>query len=234
MQLDISFIWTALQSILPALPMTFLIAFVPLLLGSIIGIIVALVRLSDWKISKAILNFYVSFYRGTPVILHIFLIYFGMPIIAEEWFDISLNGWPIVIFVIIALTLNAGAFLSEIIRSGIMSVTTQQIDAAISLGMTTFQVYRRIILPQAFVVVIPNLTNIIISFLHASSIAFLVSVKEITGAANIIASSNLKYLESFIAVGIVYWTVTIFIELLANQLEKKLTAHLRQGVVQTL
>lgn len=234
MQLDLSFILTALQSILPALPMTFLIAFVPLLLGLLIGIVVALVRLSDWKISKVILNVYVSFYRGTPVILHIFLIYFGMPLIAEEWFDISLNGWPIVIFVIIALTLNAGAFLSEIIRSGIMSVTNHQIDAALSLGMTTFQMYRRIILPQAFVAAIPNLTNIIIAFLHSSSIAFLVSVKEITGAANIIASSNLKYLESFIAVGIVYWVVTILIEVLANQLEKKLTAHLRQGVVQAL
>ena len=231
MQLDLSFILTALQSILPALPMTFLIAFVPLLLGLLIGIVVALVRLSDWKISKVILNVYVSFYRGTPVILHIFLIYFGMPLIAEEWFDISLNGWPIVIFVIIALTLNAGAFLSEIIRSGIMSVTNHQIDAALSLGMTTFQMYRRIILPQAFVAAIPNLTNILIAFLHSSSIAFLVSVKEITGAANIIASSNLKYLESFIAVGIVYWVVTILIEVLANQLEKKLTAHLRQGVV---
>lgn len=232
MQLDLSFILTALQSILPALPMTFLIAFVPLLLGLLIGIVVALVRLSDWKISKVILNIYVSFYRGTPVILHIFLIYFGMPLIAEEWFDISLNGWPIVIFVIIALTLNAGAFLSEIIRSGIMSVTNHQIDAALSLGMTTFQMYRRIILPQAFVAAIPNLTNILIAFLHSSSIAFLVSVKEITGAANIIASSNLKYLESFIAVGIVYWVVTILIEVLANQIEKKLTAHLRQGVVQ--
>lgn len=232
MQLDLSFILTALQSILPALPMTFLIAFVPLLLGLLIGIVVALVRLSDWKISKVILNVYVSFYRGTPVILHIFLIYFGMPLIAEEWFDISLNGWPIVIFVIIALTLNAGAFLSEIIRSGIMSVTNHQIDAALSLGMTTFQMYRRIILPQAFVAAIPNLTNILIAFLHSSSIAFLVSVKEITGAANIIASSNLKYLESFIAVGIVYWVVTILIEVLANQLEKKLTVHLRQGVVQ--
>ncbi|MEK3797012.1 amino acid ABC transporter permease [Peribacillus sp. FSL H8-0477] len=232
MQLDLSFILTALQSILPALPMTFLIAFVPLLLGLLIGIVVALVRLSDWKISKVILNVYVSFYRGTPVILHIFLIYFGMPLIAEEWFDISLNGWPIVIFVIIALTLNAGAFLSEIIRSGIMSITNHQIDAALSLGMTTFQMYRRIILPQAFVAAIPNLTNILIAFLHSSSIAFLVSVKEITGAANIIASSNLKYLESFIAVGIVYWVVTILIEVLANQIEKKLTAHLRQGVVQ--
>lgn len=232
MQLDLSFILTALQSILPALPMTFLIAFVPLVLGLLIGIVVALVRLSGWKISKVILNVYVSFYRGTPVILHIFLIYFGMPLIAEEWFDISLNGWPIVIFVIIALTLNAGAFLSEIIRSGIMSVTNHQIDAALSLGMTTFQMYCRIILPQAFVAAIPNLTNILIAFLHSSSIAFLVSVKEITAAANIIASSNLKYLESFIAVGIVYWVVTILIEVLANQLEKKLTAHLRQGVVQ--
>ncbi|RKJ02832.1 ABC transporter permease subunit, partial [Butyricicoccus sp. 1XD8-22] len=87
----------------------------------------------------------------------------------------------IALFVIIALTLNAGAYLSEIIRSGILSVSKGQVDAAYSIGMTTYDVLRRIILPQAFGSSIPNLTNILIAFLHATSIAFLVSVKELTG-----------------------------------------------------
>lgn len=232
MTIDLHFIWTAFKSILPALPMTMFITFIPLFAGAVIGIAVAFIRLSDWKIIKGIVNVYVSFYRGTPVVLHIFLIYFGLPIITEESLGISLHGWPIVIFVCIALTLNAGAFLSEIIRSGILSVSVQQSEAAISLGMTTTQVYRRIILPQAFVTIVPNLTNMVIAFLHASSIAFLVSVKELTGTANIIASSNLKYLEAFIALGIIYWLVTILFELVGHQIEKKLSAHLRQGVVQ--
>lgn len=233
MQIDFPFIWTALKGIIPALPITLVITFVPLILGTIIGGVVAFARMSNLKILKALLNFYVSFFRGTPVVLHIFLIYFGLPILAEQWFNISLQGWPIVIFVIMALTLNAGAFLSEIIRSGILSVTTQQIEAATSLGMTTLEVYRRIVLPQAFVTIIPNLTSMVIAFLHASSIAFLVSVQELTGVANILASSNLKFLESFIAAGIVYWVVTIIFELIANKIEKKLSAHLRQGVVQS-
>lgn len=233
MQIDLPFIWTAFKSIIPALPMTLMITFIPLILGTIIGGVIAFARMSNLKILKAILNFYVSFFRGTPVVLHIFLIYFGLPIIAEQWFNISLQGWPIVIFVIMALTLNAGAFLSEIIRSGILSVSTQQIEAATSLGMTTFEVYKRIVLPQAFVTIIPNLTNMVIAFLHASSIAFLVSVQELTGVANILASSNLKFLEAFIAAGIIYWVVTIIFELIANKIEKKLSAHLRQGVVQS-
>lgn len=231
MQLDIQFIWTALQVIVRAIPMTLLIAITPLFIGLLIGLIVTFIRQGNKKLLKAIANFYVSFYRGTPVIMHIFIIYFGMPLFFETYFNISLHTVPIVLFVILALSLNAGAFLAEIIRSGVMSVGNGQIEAAYSLGMTTFNVYRRIIFPQAFVTVIPNLTNIVVAFLHSSSIAFLVSVKEMTGAANIIASSNLKYLEAFIAVGLVYWVVSILIEFSANKIEVKLTKHLKRGVV---
>ncbi|MEC1179611.1 amino acid ABC transporter permease [Metasolibacillus meyeri] len=232
MQLDFSFIKKALLEISKAIPLTLFITIVPLLCGLLIGIIVAFIRLGQNKPLQAIANFYVSFYRGTPVILHIFVIYFGLPQISKAAFNISLAGWPVVTFVIIALTLNAGAFLSEIIRSGIISVSVQQTEAAASLGMTGLQVFRRIVLPQAFVTIIPNLTNMFIGFLHASSIAFLVSVQEMMGIANIIAASNLKYLEAFIAAGIMYWVITVAVELFAGTLERKLTAHLRQGVVQ--
>ncbi len=230
MQLDIPFIWTALTEIIKALPLTLLIAFTPIILGLIIGIVVAYIRLNNYKVITPLANFYVSFYRGTPVIMHIFIIYFGLPVLFESVFGISINFVPIAIFVIIALMLNAGAFLSEIIRSGILSVSKGQIDAAYSIGMTTFEMLKRIVLPQAFAASIPNFTNILIGFLHATSIAFLVSVKELTGVANIIASSNLKFLEAFIAVGIIYWGVSILIEVMAHLIEKKVTAYSRTGV----
>ncbi|SOC40730.1 amino acid ABC transporter permease [Ureibacillus acetophenoni] len=230
MQLDIPFIWTAFTEIIKALPLTLIIAIAPILIGLLIGIAVAFLRMNPIKILTPIANFYVSFYRGTPVIMHIMIIYFGVPILFESTFGISLNFVPIAVFVIIALALNAGAYLSEIIRSGILSVSKGQIDAAYSIGMTTSETLRRIVLPQAFASAIPNLTNIIIGFLHATSIAFLVSVKELTGAANIVASSNLKFLEAFIAVGIIYWGITIIIELFAQLIERKITAYSNTGV----
>lgn len=233
MQIDISFIFFALKEISKVIPFTLFLTFTPILLGLIIGFIVSFIRMSDSKIAKAVANFYVSFYRGTPVIMHIFIIYFGLTAVLQEKFDISLNSVPLYTFVIIALTLNAGAFLSEIIRAGILSVPKGQIEAAQSIGMTSSQVFTRIILPQAAASAIPNLTNICTAFLHATSIAFLISVKEITGVANIIASSNLKFLEAFIAAGIIYWLITIIIEVSANKIERKLTLHLRSGVVQS-
>lgn len=230
MQLDIPFIWTAFTEIIKALPLTLIIAIAPILIGLLIGIAVAFLRMNPIKILTPIANFYVSFYRGTPVIMHIMIIYFGVPILFQSTFGISLNFVPIAVFVIIALALNAGAYLSEIIRSGILSVSKGQIDAAYSIGMTTSETLRRIVLPQAFASALPNLTNIIIGFLHATSIAFLVSVKELTGAANIVASSNLKFLEAFIAVGIIYWGITIIIELVAQLIERKITAYSNTGV----
>lgn len=232
MQIDFSFIIFSLKEISKVIPFTLFLAFTPILLGLLIGFAVAFIRMSDWKILKAIANFYVSFYRGTPVIMHIFIIYFGLTAILQQELGISLNGIPLYVFVLLALTLNAGAFLSEIIRAGILSVSKGQVEAAESIGMTTFQIFKRIILPQATVAAIPNLTNICTAFLHATSIAFLISVKEITGTANIIAASNLKFLEAFIAAGIIYWGITILIEITASTIERKVTAHLRSGVVQ--
>ncbi len=230
MQLDIPFIWTAITEIIKALPITLVIAFTPIIIGLLIGITVAFLRMNPIKVLTPIANFYVSFYRGTPVIMHIMIIYFGLPLLVESTFGISLNFVPIAIFIIIALALNAGAYLSEIIRSGILSVSKGQIDAAYSIGMTTTETLRRIVLPQAFASALPNLTNILIGFLHATSIAFLVSVKELTGAANILASSNLKFLEAFIAAGVIYWGITIIIELVAHLIERKITAYSNTGV----
>jgi len=230
LQLDIPFIWTAFIEIIKALPLTLFIAFTPILIGLLIGIVVAFLRMNPIKILTPIANFYVSFYRGTPVIMHIMIIYFGLPIFFESTFGISLNFVPIVVFVIMALSLNAGAYLSEIIRSGILSVSKGQMDAAYSIGMTTIEALRHIILPQAFASALPNLTNILIGFLHATSIAFLVSVKELTGTANIVASSNLKFLEAFIAAGIIYWGITIMIEMIAHFIERKFKAYSNTGV----
>jgi L-cystine transport system permease protein len=235
MTIDIPFIWVAFKEIIKALPITLILTIVPLLAGFLIGIGVALVRIYKVKYLYRIANGYVSFFRGTPIIMHIMVIYFGFPLLLDQLslrFDLGIqtNKIPIILFVLIALTLAAGSYLSEIIRSGIISVSNGQMEAAYSVGMTKFQAMIRIILPQALAQSIPNFTNIFVGFLHTSSIAFLVSQKEVTGAANIVASVNLKFLEAFIAAGIIYWGITILVEGISFLIEKKVTAYNRGGV----
>jgi L-cystine transport system permease protein len=235
MTIDIPFIWVAFKEIIKALPITLIVTIIPLLVGFLIGIVVALIRVYQVRYLYSAANAYVSFFRGTPIIMHIFVIYFGLPLLLDrlsEKFDLGIqtNSIPIISFVLIALSLAAGAYLSEIIRSGIISVSNGQMEAAYSVGMTKMQAMVRIILPQALAQSIPNFTNVIVGFLHTSSIAFLVSEKEVTGAANIVASINLKFLEAFIAAGMIYWALTIIIEGLSYLLEKRVTAYNRGGV----
>ncbi|WP_285768793.1 amino acid ABC transporter permease [Peribacillus sp. SI8-4] len=235
MTIDILFIWTAFKEILKALPTTLFLTILPLFAGFLIGLAVALIRIYKVKYLSGVANGYVSFFRGTPIIMHIMLIYFGLPLLIDQIsakFDwgFQSNSIPISLFVLTALSLSAGAYLSEIFRSGIISVSNGQMEAAYSIGMNTFQAMTRIVLPQAMAQSIPNFTNIFIGFLHTSSIAFIVSQKEITGAANIVASTNLKFLESFIAAGFIYWGLTIMAEGLSFFIEKKATAYNRGGL----
>lgn len=235
MTIDVAFIGQALQEIFKVLPLTLFMTFTPVCLGILIGIIVAFVRLKQLKILVPLLNFYVSFFRGTPIIMHIMLIYFGIPIVVDAMaqalnLDFQSNTIPILFLVLLALTLSAGAYASEIIRSGILGVPQGQLEAAYAVGLTFSQAMRRLILPQAFSQSIPNFTNVFIGFLHATSLAFFVSIKELTGAANIVASVNLKFLEAFIAVGLIYWGVSIVVEWFAHQIEKRVTAYSKGGI----
>ncbi|PKG23306.1 amino acid ABC transporter permease [Niallia nealsonii] len=235
MTIDIPFIWTASLEIIKALPLTLLLTVIPLFSGFLIGLLVALIRVYEVKGLSAVANGYVSFFRGTPIIMHIMLIYFGLPLLIDKaadkfGFEAFSQLIPISIFVLIALSLSAGAYLSEAIRSGIVSISNGQMEAAYSVGMSTFQAMIRIVLPQALAQSIPNFTNISIGFLHTTSIAFIVSQKELTAAANIVASTNLKFLEAFIAAGIIYWGLTIFIESFSSLVEKKVKAYNRGGV----
>lgn len=235
MTIDVAFIGHALQEIFKVLPLTLFMTFTPVCLGILIGIIVAFVRIKQLKILAPLLNFYVSFFRGTPIIMHIMLIYFGIPIVVDAMaqalnLDFQSNTIPILFLVLLALTLSAGAYASEIIRSGILGVPQGQLEAAYAVGPTFSQAMRRLILPQAFSQSIPNFTNVFIGFLHATSLAFFVSIKELTGAANIVASVNLKFLEAFIAVGLIYWGVSIVVEWFAHQIEKRVTAYSKGGI----
>jgi len=220
---------------LHALPLTLFVSIVPLLFGFVIGIAIALIRIYKVQYIHRLAAFYVSFIRGTPLLLHIMLVYFGLPMLFD--YLAELNGWgvqsksiPLVTFVLIAFSIHSGAYMSEAIRSGILSVSHGQMEAAYSVGMTTAQGLKRIVIPQALMSSLPNLLNKFVGLLHGSSLAFTISLEELNGKANIVATSNLKFLEAFIAAALIYWGLTFIAEKITFVLERRLNLYNRGGV----
>lgn len=215
--------------------MTLVISIVPLLFGFVIGIGIALIRMYKVKYIHRLAGLYVSFIRGTPLLLHIMIIYFGLPLLydslaAQYGWSFRSNAIPLITFVLIAFSLNSGAYMSEAIRSGILSVSSGQMEAAYSVGMTTAQGLRRVLIPQALMASLPNLLHKFIGLLHGSSLAFTISLVELNGKANIVATSNLKFLEAFIAAALIYWGLTFLAEKLTALLEKRLNLYNKGGV----
>ncbi|MNP31630.1 L-cystine transport system permease protein TcyM [compost metagenome] len=206
-----------------------------MLCGLAIGIVVALIRRYKVPVLHAVAASYVTFIRGTPMLTHLLLIYFGLPVIIDS---LAVQfGWsfrsvsiPMIGFAYISFSITAGAYLSEVIRSGLQAVEKGQLEAAYSIGMTTRQAMSRIVFPQAFAIILPSLSNSTISMLHGSTLVFTVSVVDINAKSQIIASSNWKFFEAYIAAAIIYWAITILIERLSALLEKRINIYNRGGV----
>ncbi|MUT66865.1 amino acid ABC transporter permease [Paenibacillus sp. NEAU-GSW1] len=235
MRLDPTFIWTALTMLLSAIPTTLAITAVSMLCGLVIGTAVALIRIYKVPVLHRAANAYVTFIRGTPMLTHLLLIYFGLSFVLDSLS--SRYGWsfnsvsiPMIGFAYTAFSITAGAYLSEVVRAGLLAVNKGQLEAAYSIGMTTRQAMLRIVFPQAFAIVLPNLSNSTISMLHGSTLAFTVSVVDMNAKSQIVASANWKFLESYIAAAILYWGLTIVIERLASVMEKRMQVHSRGGV----
>lgn len=235
MKIDLQFIWTALIELLSVVPTTLAITAVSVLCGLAIGIGVALVRRYKVPVLNSIAASYVTFIRGTPMLTHLLLIYFGLPVIIDS---LAVQfGWsfrsvsiPMIGFAYISFSITAGAYLSEVVRSGLQAVEKGQLEAAYSIGMTTRQAMGRIVFPQAFAIILPSLSNSTISMLHGSTLVFTVSVVDINAKSQIIASSNWKFFEAYIAAALIYWGITILIERLSALLEKRINIYNRGGV----
>ncbi|WP_172249656.1 amino acid ABC transporter permease [Saccharibacillus deserti] len=235
MQLDPSFIWTAFWQIFRAIPTTLSITVVSVLLGFAIGTVTALVRLYRVPVLSQMASAYVTFIRGTPMLTHLLLIYFGLPMLIDglaESFGWSFRSVsiPMIGFAYISFSITAGAYMSEVVRAGMQAVDRGQVEAAHSVGMTSFQALRRISFPQALAAALPNLANSVIGMLHGSTLAFAVSVVDINAQAQIVASTNWKFFEAYLAAALIFWGLTALIERAAALIEKRVGAYNRGGV----
>lgn len=225
--MDFHFIYSIIPQLLKGLVVTIEIISISLALGLIISIPIAILRISKKWYLKGSAYTYIFIFRGTPLLVQLFIIYYGL-----SQFSIIRNSallWPILRdpfwCAIIALTLNTAAYTAEIIRGAIQSVLTGQIEAGRSVGMSRLLLFRRIVIPQAAILALPGYSNEVILLLKASSLASTVTLMELTGVTRSIVSQSYKPIEAFLTAGIIYLILIFMLTRVFMFLEYKLNYY---------
>ena len=214
MDMNIELIKSAIPLLIAGAGITVEITALSVFFGMLIGIIVALARLSDVKVLRWLGNVYVDFIRGTPLLIQIFLVYFALPSIIGHRVDAFFAA-------ISACSINSGAYVAEVFRGGIQSIDVGQMEAGRSLGMTWWQTMRYIILPQAFKRIIPPLGNEFIAMLKDSSLVSVIGFEELTRRGQLIIARTYASFEIWMAVAIMYLILTFTVARLTGILERK-------------
>jgi len=188
--------------LLEGLEVTLELTFLGFMGGFILGVILAIGRTYGGKISKLLSTAYVELIRGTPMLLQLYIIGFGLPLfIREHYRGFVMNP---TLAVTLGIILNSAAYQAEYIRGAFNSIETSQIEAALSLGMTKWQIIWHVILPQAFRIMLPSWTNEIVYLLKYSSLAMLLAVPELMYTASITASETFLYAQIYLLVAGIY------------------------------
>lgn len=221
---DLSYVFKFLPEILYALPLTLWILIVTIVIGSLLGALLAWGQLYGDEVIVSISKGYVFVLRCTPPIVLLFMVFYGLPEFLEWWLGLDVNGWSRAVFVITAMTLLYAATISEVFKSAYLAVPNGQMEAGLSIGLTEFQTFQRILLPQAFRFALPNISNAILNLLKDTALAYTIGLADIMGAGNLLIGRNLgNYsLETYTAVAVVYWTLALLLALGNQFLENAL------------
>lgn len=217
MNFDPSYIFELLPRLVKYLPITLFMAVIAMFIAIAIGLVLAFVRKSHIRALRMLAGVYISFFRAIPMLVQLFLIYYGLP----QLFPVF-TKMDAVTAAIIGLGFKQAAFMAEIFRAAFLSVDKGQMEACITGGMTRVQAYRRIILPQAARNALPASGNIFISLLKETSLAFTLGVVDIFAEAKMQASESFRFFEAYLAVALIYWILIIVYSYLQKLLEKYL------------
>jgi polar amino acid transport system permease protein len=216
--------------VLKGVAVTIGVSLVSIVIATVLALLAALGRLSHNAVAEGVSGFYVSAIRGTPLLIQIYLIYLGLPQIGQALRSLGYEQLGDLFILtaiqsgILALSLNYGAYMTEIFRAGIQSITYGQREAAVSIGMTPWQTMRRVILPQAVRIIIPDIGNQFIAMQKDSALVSVMGIWEITYRANRLARKDSKFMEMFLLAAALYWILTIISSWLENRLERRM-AH---------
>ncbi|MEK6266769.1 MAG: amino acid ABC transporter permease [Clostridium sp.] len=185
--------------------------------GSLIGMGTALIKLSKNKLMSTVAGFYTWLFRGTPMLLQLFVFYYGLPSVGIKFtaFQAALLG----------LSLNSGAYMAEIIRGGILSVEKGQFEACKSLGFTYFDTMKRVVLPQTFKIIIPSVGNEFITMLKDTSLVSTIAMVEVMRSAQLLYASSFRPMEAFFITACLYLFMTTIFTTVFSYYEKKLSVY---------
>ncbi|MDO4262784.1 MAG: amino acid ABC transporter permease [Deinococcus sp.] len=212
--MDFQLIVDSLPFLLQGAVLTLQVTVIALVAGTVLGTLLALARLSAVKPLAWLATAYIELIRGTPLLVQIFLIYFGLPQIT----GINLEPFPAGV---LAFSLNSAAYVAEIMRSGIQGVPRGQTEASLSLGFSPRDTMRYIVLPQAFRRVLPPLVNEALNLLKNTSLLSSIALVELTRAGQIVAARSYKPFEMYLAIALVYLAMTMVLSFLSSRLEKR-------------
>ncbi|SDY81257.1 amino acid ABC transporter permease [Citreimonas salinaria] len=218
--LDLDYMLGLVPVILGYVPLTLFMAAAAMVCALVLASLMAVERVVKVPGLDAVVVLFISFFRGTPLLVQLFLFYYGLPQVFA--FLTQING---VTAAIMGLTLHFAAYMAEAIRAAITGVDRSQWEAAQSIGMTQAQMMRRIVLPQATRIAAPTLVNYFIDMIKGTSLAFTLGVTEMMGAAQKEAAGSFLYFEAFLVVALIYW---IMVEAL-SQGQKRLERHLNKA-----
>lgn len=205
------------------IPTTLLISLVAVLIGLIIGLLVAMAKMSRFKALRGIAAVYVDILRGTPLLVQVLILAYGVPQLINELFGVSFH-WEIKILIgFIACGINSSAYMAEIIRSGLQAVDVGQTEAARSLGLNKKQTMRYVIIPQAFKIIIPALGNEFIALIKETAILSVAGIVEITRRGQLWASQSFLSFQAYIGVAVIYLIMTLTLSRIVAYLERRMS-----------
>ncbi len=212
--INFKFIIDSIPAMIKAIPVTILMALASAVAGWIIGLFIALIRKAKVPVISQACALFVSFMRGVPMIILLYISYYALPILlynyaAEKGINMDVTLIPPVFYAIVALTLDQAAYSSEILRSALAAVDEGQLEAAYSVGMTKSQAMLRVVFPQALPIALPNLGGLFSGLIKGTSLAFYVGVYEITATANLLAMPALNFIEAYIMTTVVYEVISV-------------------------
>lgn len=222
--IDPTYMVGAFEFVLPYIKVTLEITFSSVIIGTFLGLLSCVFRENKVPILSQLSQAFVLICRGLPNMVLLYLVYYGIPMFLlylsqEQKIHIPFEHVPAIAIAIIGLSLHTGAYLSEIFRAALEAVPKGQVEAAYAVGMTWFQAFRRIVLPQALVFALPLFTNQFLNTMKSTSIVFVITVMEVFGAAKLYTETNARYFETFIVVSLIFWGLGIFFEFLFHRLE---------------
>lgn len=222
---SIELMWSRFPDLIKKIPITLELAFFSFLVSLVVGLLIAVARYKKIKVLSQIATAFLSIMRGTPMLIQLYVAYYGIPAILRifnSWgASINVNIIPKMVYAFVALGLYQSAFTSETIRAALESVASGEIEAGTAMGMTYRQILRRIIIPEALENALPGINNSIIGLIKGTSLASTCGIIEITYQNQILAGRDYRYLEGYVALAIIYWIITVILERVFKIVEKK-------------